>query len=144
MTYNPELLVVVELRPDSHTTWPLQWMMKMQAMDEVNRVATLLTSEQRSTVDVPLILAEFRGKLVVALLLDGQKQEAGRVATKIQDNRRGRQARHLIAMARLVPNRVIGWTLRLLWQWRQDRSFVWQGMPAALLHEFTEVHMGAR
>lgn len=142
MTFRMESLVVVEIRPDSHTTWARQWTMKMQAIAEVERVAALLTPEQRSTVDVAAIIDDFRSKLVIALLLDGQQREAELVARGICDTHRARQAWRVATMARWVPRHLLGRLLRRLWLWRQDRSFDWQTALPALRDEFTAVQRG--
>jgi len=137
MTFKMEPLVVAEMRPDSHTAWSLQWTMKKQAIAEVEHVATLLTAEQRMTVDVAAIIDKFRYKLVIALLLDGQESEAEQVATMIRDDNVSRQARCVATMARMIPRQLLGNLLRRLWLWQQNRSFVWQTAPAALRDEFS-------
>lgn len=144
MTFRMEPFAVVEIRPDSHTTWSRQWMMKMQAIAEVEHVATLLTPEQRSTVDVEAIIDDLRSKLVIALLLDGQEREAEQVATLIRDDHRARQARRVVTMARWMPSQLLGGLLRRLWLWRQDRSFDWQTAPTALRGEFAAVQRGTK
>lgn len=141
MTFPMEPLVVAEIRPDSHTAWSLQWTMKIQAIAELEHVATLLTPEQRSTVDVAAIIENFRYKLVIALLLDGQESEAEQVATMIRDDDLSRKARHVATMARWIPRQLLGNLLRRLWLWRQNRSFDWQSAPPALLDEFAAVQI---
>lgn len=139
MTFKMDPLVVAEMRPDSHTVWSLQWTMKMQAIAEVEHVATLLTPEQRSTVDVAAIIDNFRYKLLIALLLDDQESEAVQVAALIRDDILSRQARRVVAMARWIPRQLLGSLLRRLWLWRQNRSFDWQPASAALRDEFAAV-----
>jgi len=144
MTFRMEPLAVVEIRPDSHTTWSRQWTMKMLATGEVEHVAALLTPEQRSTVDVAAIIDDLRSKLVIALLLDGQEREAEQVATLIRNDHRARQMRRVVTMARWMPRQLLGGLLRRLWLWRQNRLFDWQTVPIALRGEFAAVQSGTQ
>jgi len=142
MVYQREPLVAVEIRSDSHTTWSRQWMMKQQAISEVEHVASLLTPEQRSTVDVAGIIDDFRSKLVIGLLLDGQEADAERAAALISDSDRALQVRCVVKMARWLPGRLRSRLIRRLWVWRQDRSFEWQATPVAVRDEFAAVQRG--
>ena len=137
MGIRTEPLVVAEMRPDSHTVWSRQWIMKTQAIEELERVAAFLTPEQRSHIDVGTIIDAFRGKLVVALLLDGRKKEARQVAGLVSDPRRARRAKLLAAGCTALPRRLLAGVLRGLWLWRQDLSFEWQKTPETLLDEFS-------
>ena len=132
MSYIAEPLVVSEMRPDSHTIWSRQWIMKQEAISELEHTATLLNDEQRSTIDVTAVIDEFRSKLVVALLLDTQKSEAGRIARMIQDRRLARKSMLLTQISRVLPGKLLASLLRSLWLWRQDRSFVWQATLAGI------------
>jgi glycosyltransferase involved in cell wall biosynthesis len=132
MVFQPEPLVVVEIRPDSHTAWSLQWVMKQQAIREIENVATLLTPAQRGAIDITRILDNFRWKLVIALLLDGRNMEALDAANTITDSVKARRARQLIAFSRYFHKTILQKTLRIMWIWRQNRSFTWQKTPSAL------------
>jgi hypothetical protein len=143
MAFRPEPLVVVELRPDSHTLWTKQWTMKQQALGEVEQVASRLSADQRATIDLLEITDGFRRKLVVALLLDGQKRKAAAVASSVVDPARARRARSLVALVRWLPERLLSALLRRIWLWRQDRSFEWRAAPPALQADFAAVQPGA-
>lgn len=144
MAFRPDPLAVVEVRPDSHTVWSRQWMMKQQAIGEIEHVASLLTPAQRGTVDVPGILDAFRQKLVVALLLDGRKREAGQAAASIGDARQARKARRLAALGRLLPTALLSSLLRWGWLARQNRSFDWHATSPALQADFAAVQPSSR
>jgi len=144
MAFRPDPLAVVEVRPDSHTVWSRQWMMKQQAIGEIEHVASLLTPAQRSTVDVPGILDAFRHKLVVALLLDGRKREAGQAAASIGDAQQSRKARRLAALGSLLPTALLSSLLRWGWLARQNRSFDWQATSPALQADFAAVQPSSR
>lgn len=139
MVYHMEPLVVVELRADSHTTWARQQIMKMHAIADLEHLEGLLTPAQRSTVDVTAIIDDFRCKLVIALLLDGQEREAMQTVRLIRDDHRARQMRHVIRLSQWVPRQLLADVLRRLWLLRQNQSFVWQAAPAALRDEFAAV-----
>lgn len=144
MVFRADPLAVVEVRPDSHTVWSRQWMMKQQAIGEIEHVANLLTPAQRATVDVPGILDAFRHKLVVALLLDGRKREARQAAALIGDARQARKARRLVVLGSLLPTALLGSLLRWGWLARQNRSFDWHAASPALQADFAAVQPGTR
>jgi len=144
MAFRPEPLAVVEIRPDSHTLWSRQWKMKQQALGEIEQVASLLTPAQRTTVNVSRILDEFRRKLTVALLLAGRTQEAKQTATSITDPTLARKAARLVAFCRWLPHALVSRLLRVVWLWRQNRSFDWHATPSALRAEFAAVQGGGR
>lgn len=135
MGFGTEALVVTEIRPDSHTTWARQWIMKAQAIGELERVDGMLTSEQRSAVNLAAAVDDFRGKLVIALLLDGRIAEAEQVIGSIVESRRARWARFMVMLARFMPHRLLSGALLRLWLRRQDQSFEWQARPPALDRE---------
>lgn len=139
MTFQMEPLVVVEIRPDSHTTWPRQWIMKTQAIAEVEHVATVLTPEQRSTIDIAAIIDDLRGKLVIALLLDGQQSKAEQTAALIRGDYQAHRARAVVTIARWTPHPLLSGLLRHLWLWWQDQSFEWQPLSTSLRDEFAAV-----
>ena len=144
MSFRSEPLVVVEVRPDSHTVWSRQWLMKQQALGEIEHVASLLTPAQRATVDVPDILDAIRHKLVVALLLDGRKREASEAVASIGDARQARKARRLVALGSLLPTALLGSLLRWGWLARQNRSFDWHATSPALQADFAAVQPASR
>lgn len=139
MTSQMEPLVVAEIRPDSHTAWSIQWTMKEQAIAEVERVSTLMTPAQRSAVDVMEIIDNFRYKLVIALLIDGQKSEAVKVAAMIRGGNLSSKAQRLATITQWIPRQLLGYMLRHLWLWKQNRSFDWQTASVALREEFEAV-----
>jgi glycosyltransferase involved in cell wall biosynthesis len=144
MAFRPDPLVVVEVRPDSHTLWSRQWMMKQQAINEIEHVASLLTPVQRATVDMPSIVDAFRRKLVVALLLDGRKREAGHVAASISNAPQARKARWLVAFCGFLPKALLGSLMRWGWLARQNRSFDWYKASPALQADLAAVQTGIR
>ena len=144
MAFRPDPLAVVEVRPDSHTVWSRQWLMKQQALGEIEHVASLLTPAQRATVDVPDILDAIRHKLVVALLLDGRKREASEAVASIGDARQARKARRLVALGSLLPTALLGGLLRWGWLARQNRSFDWHASSPALQADFAAVQPASR
>jgi glycosyltransferase involved in cell wall biosynthesis len=136
MSFHAIPLVVVELRTDSHTTWARQWIMKDQAITEIEHAASLLTSEQRSTVDVNGIIDQQRTKLVFALLLDGRKSQAREVARLINGYKHRLAALSVATLFRYAPSHLVSALLRRFWTWRQNRSFLWQTKPPPLEEEF--------
>jgi hypothetical protein len=142
MDFRSEPLVVVELRPDSHTSWSRQWIMKSQAMAELERVAAQLTPEQRGQIDGEAIIDSMRAKLVMALLLDGRRAQAREAIKTIQGRARARRALLIWRAMGLVPSRWSGALLRRLWLAAQNRSFDWQAMAPALRAEFAELQGG--
>jgi glycosyltransferase involved in cell wall biosynthesis len=139
MAFRPDPLVVVEVRPDSHTLWSRQWMMKQQAIAEIEHVASLLTPAQRATVDVASILNAFRCKLMVALLLDGRKREAGQAAASITNLHLARKAKRLAVLCSILPKVLLSSLLRMGWLARQNRSFDWEAASPGLQAEFAAV-----
>ena len=144
MVFISEPLAVVEIRPDSHTEWSRQWMMKKQAISELQSVASLLSPEQRATVDLSGILDVFRYKLMVALMVDERKLEAGEIAASISDVQQGRKARMLLAVGAFMPRTLLARLLRLGWLARQNRSFDWHARSLALQADFAAVQPGTR
>lgn len=140
MAFRPDPQVVVEIRPDSHTAWSLQWTMKHQAIKEIQRVAALLTPAQRTTMNVTGILNDFRCKLVVALLLDGRKKEALIEVSAIDDLFKARRARLLATCCRYLPKTVLRQMLQRVWLWRQNRSFDWHAISPTMKTDFASVH----
>lgn len=139
MVFIPDPLVVVEVRPDSHTSWSRQWMMKIQAIGEIELVASLLTPAQRAIVNVTSILDAFRSKLVVALLLDGRKRDAGQAAASITNVHLARKAKLLVLLCSIIPMALLGSMLRFVWLARQNRSFDWNASSPGLRAEFSAV-----
>ena len=139
MAFHPDPLVVVELRPDSHTLWSRQWRMKREAINEIERVASRLTPLQRATVDVGRVTDELRYKLLIALLLDGCRGEAAKVAKSITDTVRARRARRVITISTLLPTFLLRKVLQWLWIWHQNRSFDWQAATVVLKTDFAAV-----
>jgi hypothetical protein len=130
MQSDPRPLVVVELRPDSHTVWDRQWVMKEQAISEVRTVAAPWDARRRRELGVEEAMDSFRQKHVVALLLAGRNAEARAAATAI----RAGAVRWLLYAAGvgagLLPRGWVRTGIQRLWLWRQERLFVWTGTPA--------------
>jgi len=142
MDFCSEPLVVVELRPDSHTVWSRQWIMKSEAIAELERVAAQLTLEQRRQIDGKAIIDSMRTKLVMALLLDGRRAQAREAIKTIQGRSCARRALLIWRAMGLVPARGSRAMLRRLWLASQNRSFNWQVATPALQAEFAELQRG--
>jgi hypothetical protein len=138
MIFMNEPLTVAELRPDSHTTWSLQWKMKAEAIAEIERVERLLSAEQLASVNVAELLDDYRLKLVIALLMDQRIGAAVKAVQSIRSLRRLWQARLWLGLGKLAPKRMLAPTLRSLWLWRQDRSFEWTQTPPTILAAIAE------
>ena len=143
MISNVEPLAVVELRPDSHTRWSIQWTMKKELVSELEQVAGRLTPAERSVIDVQSIIDNFRFKLVIALLLDSQAAEAERAASLIRAPQWARRATYLLQIARHTPSALLSGVLRRIWLLRQDRSFAWQPLPPVLRKEFADLQVSS-
>lgn len=128
VTHDP--LTVVELRPDSHTTWSLQWKMKEQAIAEVQRFAAQITPEEAAALDLNGIIDQFRVKLIVALLMDARPVQARDAVADIVAPVQRKTIRLLLLAAAFVPSPLLAFALRHLWLWRQNRTFEWKRTPA--------------
>jgi glycosyltransferase involved in cell wall biosynthesis len=129
MEFQPDPLVVVEVRPDSHTAWSIQWKMKQQAMYEVQRVGAILNPSQLSTVNISRTIDRWKYKLSIALLLDDRKEEALETAKSISNPFSAYRAYALVLIFLLVSARLRRKLISLIWVWQQNRSFEWYSMP---------------
>lgn len=132
-------LVVVELRPDSHTTWSRQRIMKREALDEVSRIYNRLSDVQRTELSLGNLEDAYRYKLVVALLLDNSKIEAAGVMWTMRSSRERRMAKVLMLFSSICPQRFLRNILTLIWEWRQNRTFSWSVPDQALEQELSVI-----
>ena len=144
MQFHSEPLVVVELRPDSHTSWSRQWIMKTHAVAELEKTAVQLTPLQRQQINCGVIIDAMRVKLVVALLLDGRKNQAKEAIGTIQAPYRARRAGMVWQVLSRFPPPWARALLRYFWLAAQNRTFRWQKVPPRLHSELQEIEAGAR
>jgi len=126
MLFRDEPLVVVEVRPDSHTAWSLQWIMKLQAIGELERAAVQLTDEQKTRYRFQDSLDLMRVKLLIALLVGGQPVPTETVINPIHSGWLKMRARGLYFVLRWMPASWTSGVLRRYWMLFQDRSLAWK------------------
>jgi len=143
LAVQPDPFVVVEIRPDSHTGWNRQLVMKQMAVNEAEKVSEKLTSNQRHEIDMISILDSFRFKLVTACLLDKRFEQASMVARSIDGRRSRFVARVACGLASFIPAPIFRRLVQQLWIRRQNKSFVWQPCTIALREEFLAIEKGA-
>jgi hypothetical protein len=132
MQHDAMPLVVVELRPDSHTAWERQWMMKQQAIGEVERAAAAWGPAERRRLGVDEAIDAFRAKLAFAFVLAGRLPEARNAAGAVRARHRSAVLGIAITALGLLPAKAAQTAVRRLWLWRQDRLFRWQRTPPAV------------
>jgi glycosyltransferase involved in cell wall biosynthesis len=139
MKWVPEFLVVVEIRPDSHTNWSLQSLMKRHALDEIEGVSKVLSHEQLEKFQVNKIINHAKFKLVVSFLLNGEFAEAFDTAESLCNPIIKNVAKFIISLSKLFPNHFINKFLRWIWTTRQDLTFDWHEIPIELKSELENI-----
>lgn len=129
--------VVVELRPDSHTSWDIQPRMKELALDTIEEV--LGDGSVPGRRDKQAVLDAFRFKLAISLCLVGRVLDAARISRAIDSGRRQIYARGVISASRILPLAWFRGVVTTLWVLRQNRSFGWQSPSGDVCREFTEL-----
>ena len=125
MAFQPKQLMVAELRPDSHTTWSRQWKMKAMMIEQIQGVSKSLSDEQARCFDLKNILDNLRMKLIIALILDGQRDMALRLVVSISQFKLRNISRLVVLLSFCVPVTLLKKALSTIWLKIQDRSFEW-------------------
>jgi len=73
MNFINELLVVAEMRPDSHTLWSRQWIMKEQAIEELKHISEDLKKSKIIDLNLNYYIDILRFKLIISLIIDKRK-----------------------------------------------------------------------
>lgn len=119
-------LVCAELRPDSHTLWSIQWLMKKMAINEIEDNLAFITDNERKQINKLKVLDNLRFKLIIALILEGRKSEASKVLRKITHFKIRLKSFIVIFAASIIPTKTIKKFLIYKWTKKQNSSFVWQ------------------
>lgn len=131
--------MVVEIRPDSSTSWEIQPKMKSFALTAVQE--TLATAAETNTrfVDASAILDSYRYKLAVSLILLGRTAEARKVRRDIGTPVKAAVVGVLLGLASVLPAAWLRAVLERTWTWRQNRSFTWITTPVDIDRQISDI-----
>lgn len=125
--YQPEDLVVVEIRENSNTTMDIQWILKRNALEMFERLFVQMSDEERTAFGAADVLRRCRANLAAAYLAKGDKHGFGRVVADALPGPRALLARAAVAA---IPAAVLRTLAVRIWRWRQRRSFSRRVRPA--------------
>ena len=133
MNFIDELLVVAEMRPDSHTLWSRQWIMKEQAIQELELVSKNLNSQKNTSLNLKFLIDYFRYKLIISLIIDEKKFKAIESSKLINSNIIRYKSYFFIVLTSILPSKFLAQFLKILWIKRQNNSFIWVKTPDFIL-----------
>jgi glycosyltransferase involved in cell wall biosynthesis len=113
-----EDLAVVEIRPDSHTQWEIQWKMKKTLLEVLQRLP--LTEEEKAYLGFERLLRKHKAKLAGAYLVNMQKADCAKVVEEICP---AAPARVIGAVLSLVPAVLLRALILYSWKRRQRHSY---------------------
>ena len=126
--YQPEDLVVVEIRENSNTTMDIQWILKRNALEMFERLFAQMSDEERAAFGADGVLRRCRVNLAAAYLANGDKRGFGSVVADVVPGPRALVARAAVAA---IPAPALRALAIRVWRWRQRRSFSRRVGPAA-------------
>lgn len=115
-----EDLVVVEIRPDSHTQWNIQWLMKQRTLNVLENLFSEFSEQEKTRCEAEKVLRTHRTKLAVAYLVNEQKGDFLRI---IKDVWPTPIVYTLAGVTFLIPSILLRVCLIKLWKLRQRYSF---------------------
>jgi len=124
--YQPEDLVVVEVRDDSNTTMEIQWILKRNALGMFERLFAEMSDAERTALGAGRVLRRCKINLAAAYLANGDKAGFGEVIAEVLPGTRGAALRAAVAP---FPPAVVKAAAIWAWRWRQRRSFTRRSRP---------------
>lgn len=138
--YQPEGLVIVEIRENSNTTMAIQYPLKRHALEMFERLFAGMTDEERAAYGADAVLRACRRKLAWASLTSADPVRALEATAHALP---WMPAVLLRALARIVPPALVRATVGAAWRFRQRRSFA-RLSPAAAEQVWSSVRSQAR
>jgi glycosyltransferase involved in cell wall biosynthesis len=130
--YVDQELVVIENRPDSHTSWQKQWIMKECIVAALQELHDSLSKADRVRLDLPGVLVRHKRKLAAAYLVNKDTEKFMNLLAQIAPS----YARLPIKLAvRAVPSAALRQVLVAGWKLRQSRVLYTAVPSDSLLHD---------
>lgn len=126
-------LVVVEMRPDSHTVWSRQWPLKKHNLAVFEAATRKTSNDQREAWNICQIADQYRTKLIIAYLISGKIREALLVTGDLSQDRRRIILKIVIYMAKVLPGVFTAFIIRWIWLAKQNRSYKWERSSESIL-----------
>lgn len=121
----PDRLVAIDWRADSHTNWERQWQMKDRALEEVEGVIRGLPAAGAAEINANHLLDRIRTRQLVAYLIADKTGEAREIIRKIRDPRLAGRLLGIWNTLRVFPAAPRSRLLRLAWAWYQQFGYTW-------------------
>lgn len=118
--YLNENLVKVEIRNDSHTQWDIQWKMKKNALEFIEKMCLQENNIKKNPSIVNSILLKLKLKLAVAYLIVNRKMDFYKIISKVYPPIVAYSISRIIF---IIPAFLVRNVLIALWKWRQKKSF---------------------
>jgi len=124
--YQPEDLVVVEVRDDSITAMENQWRYRRSALGMFEQLFAEMSDAERTALGAERVLRRCKINLAAAYLANGDNAGFGEVIAEVLPGPRGAALRAVVAP---LPRAVVKAAVIRAWRWRQRRSFARRSRP---------------